>query len=49
MNNMEKKIYSRPAISETRLDSEIILMQASLNNIQTEPNGFINPISWLKK
>lgn len=29
MNNMEKKIYSRPTISETKLDSEIILMQTS--------------------
>jgi hypothetical protein len=26
---MEKKIYSRPSVSETKLDSEIILMQIS--------------------
>lgn len=29
MNNMEKKIYSRPTISETRLDSEINLVLMS--------------------
>ena len=30
MNNMEKKIYSRPTISETRLDSEINLVLMSI-------------------
>jgi len=29
MNNMEKKIYSRPAIYQTRLDSEINLVLMS--------------------
>ena len=29
MNNMEKKIYSRPTISETKLDSEINLVLMS--------------------
>jgi len=29
MNSMEKKIYSRPTISETRLDSEINLVLMS--------------------
>ena len=29
MNNMEKKIYSRPTISQTRLDSEINLVLMS--------------------
>ena len=29
MNNMEKKIYSRPTISETRLDSEINVLMVS--------------------
>ena len=29
MNNMEKKIYSRPIISETKLDSEINLVLMS--------------------
>ena len=29
MNNMEKKIYSRPTISKTKLDSEINLVMTS--------------------
>ena len=37
MNNMEKKKYSRPTISETRLDSEINVLMVS--NPTNPPGG----------
>lgn len=40
MNNMEKKLYSRPTISETRLDSEInLVLMSPGGNVQNEPSG----------
>jgi hypothetical protein len=39
---MEKKIYSRPAISEIKLDSEINLVLMSIgSNVQNEPSGMM--------
>ncbi len=60
MNNMEKKIYSRPTISETKLDSEInlVLMSggATESGAPCEDEfgnivpcpGFINPFKWFR-
>ena len=41
MNIMEKKIYSRPIISETRLDSEINLVMTSAIGGTNPPNIFM--------
>ena len=60
INKMEKKIYSRPAISETKIDSEIILMQSSGADFtgmgldqtnETDGTGisqFMNPLKWFR-
>ena len=37
MNNMEKKVYSRPTISETKLDSEMnIFLQSIGGSVTTD-------------
>ena len=60
MNNMEKKIYSRPTISETILDSEINVLlvsppadpQMNLDQSnETDGTGisqFMNPLKWFR-
>ena len=59
MNNMEKKIYSRPTISLTRLDSDINVLLVSdpivesqmLETNQTDGTDisqFMNPLKWFR-
>jgi hypothetical protein len=45
MNTMEKKIYTRPTISETKLDSDINVVLASE---ELPPVEFTNPLKWFK-
>lgn len=43
MNNMEKKLYSRPTISETRLDSDINLVLMSIDGfVDGEPSMILD-------
>ena len=60
MNNMEKKIYSRPTISETKLDTQINVFLNSVygpgfmsqeETNQTDGSGisqFMNPLKWFR-
>jgi hypothetical protein len=46
---MEKKLYTRPTISETKLDTDINLVLMSVVITPPEDPGFINPLKWFKK
>ena len=42
MNNMEKKLYSRPTIAETKLDSDInLVMESIVDSVDTSSTGGI--------
>lgn len=53
INNMEKKLYSRPTISETKLDNEINVLLCSVQpcdpvDVISEEPSFMNPFKWFK-
>ena len=49
---MEKRTYTRPSISETKLDAEINLVMSSTlppGDGELPEGGFINPLKWFTR